>query len=66
MSACRAKRTKDYPLLCMSNHGRWRMHAQCDDITWTREVETMKIPLSGRLSVRARLDAPVHGPCARH
>jgi len=36
-------RAKDYSLLCMSNHGRWRVHAQCDDIIWTREVETMKI-----------------------
>jgi trimethylamine-N-oxide reductase (cytochrome c) len=36
-------RSKLYPLLCMSNHGRWRMHAQCDDIVWNREVETMKI-----------------------
>ena len=36
-------RAKKFPLLCMSNHGRWRMHAQCDDITWNREVETMKI-----------------------
>jgi trimethylamine-N-oxide reductase (cytochrome c) len=36
-------RAKKYPLLCMSNHGRWRMHAQCDDIIWNREVETMKI-----------------------
>ena len=27
----------------MSNHGRWRVHAQCDDIIWNREVETMKI-----------------------
>ena len=33
---------KKYPP-CMSNHGRWRMHAQCDDIIWNREVETMKI-----------------------
>jgi trimethylamine-N-oxide reductase (cytochrome c) len=37
------KRTKKYPLLCMSNHPRWRMHAQGDDITWTREIPTMKI-----------------------
>jgi trimethylamine-N-oxide reductase (cytochrome c) len=37
------ERSKKYPLLCMSNHGRWRMHAQCDDIIWNREVETMKI-----------------------
>jgi trimethylamine-N-oxide reductase (cytochrome c) len=36
-------RADAYPLLCMSNHGRWRMHAQCDDIIWNREVETMKI-----------------------
>jgi trimethylamine-N-oxide reductase (cytochrome c) len=27
----------------MSNHGRWRVHAQCDDITWTREVPTCKV-----------------------
>lgn len=38
-----SERAKKYPLLCMSNHGRWRIHAQCDDIPWSREVETMKI-----------------------
>jgi trimethylamine-N-oxide reductase (cytochrome c) len=38
-----SERAAQYPLLCMSNHGRWRMHAQCDDIIWNREVETMKI-----------------------
>ena len=31
-------RARIFPLLMMSNHGRWRMHAQCDDISWTREV----------------------------
>jgi trimethylamine-N-oxide reductase (cytochrome c) len=36
-------RAKDYPLLLISNHGRWRVHAQCDDITWTRETPTGKI-----------------------
>jgi anaerobic selenocysteine-containing dehydrogenase len=36
-------RAKMFPLLLMSNHGRWRVHSQCDDITWTREVETCKI-----------------------
>ncbi|MCL1829527.1 MAG: molybdopterin-dependent oxidoreductase [Oscillospiraceae bacterium] len=41
-----SKRAEKYPLLCISNHGRWRMHAQCDDITWTREIETMKIRAS--------------------
>ncbi|MBO6010918.1 MAG: dehydrogenase, partial [Oscillospiraceae bacterium] len=38
-----SERAKKYPLLCMSNHGHWRMHAQCDDIVANREVETMKI-----------------------
>jgi trimethylamine-N-oxide reductase (cytochrome c) len=36
-------RAKAYPYLCMSNHGRWRFHANCDDITWNREIGTMKI-----------------------
>lgn len=36
-------RAKEYSLLLMSNHGRWRTHAQCDDITWTREAPTCKI-----------------------
>ncbi len=31
-----SERTEQYPLLCMSNHPRWRMHAQGDDITWTQ------------------------------
>jgi len=37
------ERAKEYPLLCMSNHPHWRMHAQADDITWSREVQTMKV-----------------------
>jgi len=37
------ERAKKYPLLCMSNHGRFRFHAQCDDITWNRELSQMKI-----------------------
>jgi trimethylamine-N-oxide reductase (cytochrome c) len=36
-------RAKAYPLLVMSNHGRWRVHAQCDDISWTREAPTCKV-----------------------
>jgi trimethylamine-N-oxide reductase (cytochrome c) len=27
----------------MTNHGRWRVHAQCDDISWTREIQTCKV-----------------------
>jgi trimethylamine-N-oxide reductase (cytochrome c) len=36
-------RARMFPLLLMSNHGRWRVHAQCDDISWTREAPTCKI-----------------------
>jgi anaerobic selenocysteine-containing dehydrogenase len=38
-----SERAKQYPLLLMSNHGRWRVHAQCDDISWTREAPTCKV-----------------------
>jgi trimethylamine-N-oxide reductase (cytochrome c) len=38
-----SERAKKYPLLMMSNHGRWRVHAQCDDIPWTREAPTCKV-----------------------
>jgi trimethylamine-N-oxide reductase (cytochrome c) len=37
-------RAEKYPLLMVSNHGRWRVHAQCDDISWTREIRTCKVP----------------------
>ncbi len=36
-------RAKKYPLLIISNHGKWRVHAQCDDIPWTREIQTCKV-----------------------
>jgi anaerobic selenocysteine-containing dehydrogenase len=38
-----SERAKKYPLLLMSNHPRWRIHAQCDDISWTREIPTCKV-----------------------
>jgi molybdopterin guanine dinucleotide-containing S/N-oxide reductase-like protein len=38
-----SKRAKVYPLLIVSNHGRWRVHAQADDIPWTREALTCKV-----------------------
>ncbi len=37
------ERAKEYPLLVVSNHGRWRVHAQHDDMMWLREIETCKI-----------------------
>ena len=39
-------RTKDYPLLLMSNHGRWRVHSQCDDITGPERRRPAKSPVS--------------------
>ena len=36
-------RARKYPLLMISNHPRWRLHAQCDDISWTREIPTCKV-----------------------
>jgi anaerobic selenocysteine-containing dehydrogenase len=37
------KRSKTYPLLCMSNHPRHRVHAQLDDISWNHEIVTCKV-----------------------
>lgn len=36
-------RAKDYPFLLVSNHPRWRVHANNDDIPWLREIPTCKI-----------------------
>jgi molybdopterin guanine dinucleotide-containing S/N-oxide reductase-like protein len=38
-----SERAKKYPLLIMSNHGKWRVHANHDDISWTREIPTCKV-----------------------
>jgi len=38
-----SSRARMFPLILMSNHGHWRVHAQADDISWTREMETCKI-----------------------
>ncbi len=36
-------RAKLYPYLVVSNHPRWRVHSQHDDMQWLREIETCKI-----------------------
>ncbi len=36
-------RAKKYSLLCMSNHPRWRVHAQLDDVNWFHEIPTCKV-----------------------
>jgi len=38
-----SERASMFPLLLISNHSRWRTHAQGDDITWTREAPTCKV-----------------------
>lgn len=38
-----SERADMFPLLLMSNHPRWRTHAQGDDITWAREMPTGKV-----------------------
>jgi trimethylamine-N-oxide reductase (cytochrome c) len=38
-----SERAKKYPLLCQSNHGRWRVHAQLGDVNWFHEIETCKV-----------------------
>jgi molybdopterin guanine dinucleotide-containing S/N-oxide reductase-like protein len=37
------ERAKKYPYLVTSNHPRWRVHSQHDDMQWLREMETCKI-----------------------
>ena len=37
------ERAKDYPLLVMSNHPRWGVHANHQDISWLREIPTCKV-----------------------
>jgi molybdopterin guanine dinucleotide-containing S/N-oxide reductase-like protein len=37
------KRGKEFPLLVISNHPRWRVHSQHDDMTWLREIHTCKV-----------------------
>jgi len=36
-------RAERYPLLIVSNHPRWRVHAEFDDATWLREIQTCKV-----------------------
>ena len=38
-----SKSAQAYPLLVLSNHGRWRVHAQGDDIPWSKETMTGKV-----------------------
>jgi trimethylamine-N-oxide reductase (cytochrome c) len=38
-----SERAAAYPLLVLSNHPRWRCHANHDDLTWLREIETCKV-----------------------
>ena len=37
------ERGKSFPLLVISNHPKWRVHSQHDDMTWLREIHTCKV-----------------------
>ena len=39
-----SERAKQFPFLLVSNHPRWRVHAQLDDVPWLREIGTCKVP----------------------
>ena len=38
-----SERAAKFPLLIVSNHPRWRVHSQHDDITWFHEICTSKV-----------------------
>jgi trimethylamine-N-oxide reductase (cytochrome c) len=38
-----SERAKRYPFPLMSNHPRWRVHANLDDVPWLREISTCKV-----------------------
>ncbi len=38
-----AEKCKTYPLMMQSQHVRWRVHGQYDDIPWLREIPTCKV-----------------------
>lgn len=37
------KRAEKYPYLLITNHPRWRVHVQLDDVPWLREISTCKV-----------------------
>ncbi|UCD22778.1 MAG: molybdopterin-dependent oxidoreductase [Chloroflexota bacterium] len=37
------ERSKKYPLLVCSNHPRWGVHSEHEDMIWLREIETCKV-----------------------
>jgi trimethylamine-N-oxide reductase (cytochrome c) len=38
-----SERADKYPFLLVTNHPRWRVHANHDDIPWLREISTCKV-----------------------
>ncbi len=38
-----SERAKKYPYLVTSNHPRWRVHSEHDDMQWLREMDTCKM-----------------------
>jgi trimethylamine-N-oxide reductase (cytochrome c) len=38
-----SQKANKYPLLIVSNHSKWRVHAEHDDISWIREISMCKV-----------------------
>jgi anaerobic selenocysteine-containing dehydrogenase len=38
-----ANAVRNFPLLVCSNHPKWRVHSQHDDMAWLREIHTCKV-----------------------
>ena len=60
-----SERADMFPLVLMSNHPRWRTHAQGDDFTWAREIPTGKVLGLRQLQLRARVAAHPTDAAAR-
>ena len=61
-----SERADLFPLVLMSNHPRWRTHAQGDDCTWARETPTGKVLGPDNYNYEPRVAAPHGRGGARH
>lgn len=51
-------RSRGVPYLIVSNHPRWRVHANFDDNSWLREIETCKVIGPDGYAYEPRVDQP--------
>ena len=50
-----SRKSRDYPLIVMSNHARFRFHVQGEDLPWIREISKVRGP-----------DGHLYEPCRLH